>query len=197
MRPFTVVTGLAVGLERANIDTDQILPARFLRKPRSAGYENFLFHDVRRADPDFVLNHARPVVLVAAENFGCGSSREGAVYALVDSGIRCVIAPSFGDIFAGNASKNGLLTIMLPAEQVSALRAALPAQITVDLPGQTLRLPGAGVQRFDVEPFRKRCLVEGLDDIGLTLQHQGEILAFQQRDSARRPWMVPDRAAAP
>ena len=107
------------------------------------------------------------------------------------------VAPSFGDIFAGNASKNGLLTIVLPAAEVAALRATLPGELIVDLPGQTLLPQGATVQRFDVEPFRKRCLVEGLDDIGLTLQHQAEITAFQQADGARRPWMTPDVVAGP
>jgi 3-isopropylmalate/(R)-2-methylmalate dehydratase small subunit len=164
---------------------------------RSAGCKNIPFHDPCRADQAFVLDHAHPVVLVAGENFGCGSSREGAVYALVDSGVRCVIAPSFGDIFAGNASKNGLLTIVLPAEQVSALRAALPAELSVDLPGQTLRLPDGSARRFEVEPFRKRRLLEGLDDFGPTLQHRAAIMAFQQTDSARQPWMAPDRVAAP
>lgn len=197
MTPFTTVSGLAAALDQANIDTDQILPARFLRKPRSAGYQNFLFHDVRRTDAAFPLNHARPLILVTGANFGCGSSREGAVYALVDFGIRCVIAPSFGDIFAGNASKNGLLTVVLTAERATAIRAALPGGITVDLPAQTLTLPGGAVERFDIEPFRKHCLVEGLDDISLTLQHNAEIASFEQADSARRPWMTPEAAVGP
>ncbi|MDE2334295.1 MAG: 3-isopropylmalate dehydratase small subunit [Rhodospirillales bacterium] len=196
MTPFTVVAGLAIALDAANIDTDQILPARFLRKPRSAGYQNFLFHDLRRHDPGFPLNRTQPAILVAAENFGCGSSREGAVYALVDAGIRCVIAPSFGDIFASNASKNGLLTIVLPAAQTAALRAMLPAELRVDLPNQTLRLPDGRDIGFAIEPFRKHCLVEGLDDIGITLQHQADIAAFQAEDGRRRPWMVPARGNA-
>ncbi|MDE2007969.1 MAG: 3-isopropylmalate dehydratase small subunit, partial [Rhodospirillales bacterium] len=136
MTPVTQVSGAAAVLARANIDTDQIIPARFLRKPREAGYNNFLFHDLRAADPDFPLGPAdNPPILLAGANFGCGSSREGAVYALADAGVRCVIAPAFGDIFAGNASKNGLLTVVLPEAEVAALMAAarqgLP--MTVDL----------------------------------------------------------------
>jgi 3-isopropylmalate/(R)-2-methylmalate dehydratase small subunit len=191
MTPFTVLSGQAVALERANIDTDQIIPARFLRKPRSAGYQNFLFHDVRRQEAGFPLNGAAPAILAAAENFGCGSSREGAVYALVDAGIRCVIAPSFGDIFAGNAGKNGLLTIVLPAPAAASLRAQLPGPMTVDLPAQRLTLPDGSTHGFEIDPFRKRCLLEGLDDIGLTLQHAADIAAFQAADRTARPWAIP------
>jgi 3-isopropylmalate/(R)-2-methylmalate dehydratase small subunit len=197
MTPFTTVSGLAVALDRTNVDTDQIIPARFLRKPRSAGYQNFLFHDLRQEDPAFPLNGAHPLVLVGAENFGCGSSREGAVYALVDAGIRCVIAPSFGDIFAGNAGKNGLLTITLSAALASTLRAQLPAEVAVDLPGQSLRFPDGSEHSFAMDPFRKRCLVEGLDDIGLTLEHSERIAAFQAHDRAARPWAIPAPIVAP
>jgi len=188
--PFITVEGEAVALDAANIDTDQIIPARFLRKDRSAGYQNFLFHDVR-AEPGFPLNGRQPVILAAGPNFGCGSSREGAVYALVDAGIRCVIAASFGDIFAGNAAKNGLLTIVLPEPDVAALRRMLPATMRVDLPSQRLLLPDGSERRFEIEPFRKRCLLEGLDDIGLTLEHQARIASFQERDRAARPWATP------
>ncbi len=191
MTPFKLLHGPAVAIDRANIDTDQIIPSRFLRKPRSAGYQNFLFHDLRREEPDFPLNGMSPVILAAGENFGCGSSREGAVYALVDSGIRCVIAPSFGDIFAGNAAKNGLLTIVLPAPLVARLRAQLPGAIAVDLPAQRIDFPDGSGHGFAVEPFRKRCLVEGLDDIGLTLEHAQQIAEFQLRDRDIRPWAIP------
>jgi len=191
MIKFTIVSGAAIALNRTNVDTDQIIPSRFLRKPRSAGYQNFLFHDLRREDATFPLNGAQPVILVGTANFGCGSSREGAVYALVDAGIRCVIAPSFGDIFAGNAAKNGLLTIVLPEVLAASLRAQLPADLTVDLPAQRLRFPDGSEHSFDVDPFRKRCLIEGLDDIGLTLEHADRIVAFQAEDRARRPWAVP------
>jgi 3-isopropylmalate/(R)-2-methylmalate dehydratase small subunit len=184
MTPFTVLTGPVSILDRRNVDTDQILPARFLRKPRSAGYQNFLFHDLRATDPAFPVREGT-AILIAGENFGCGSSREGAVYALVDAGIRCVIAPSFGDIFAGNASKNGLLTLALDGV------AADGGTMTVDLPAQILHLPNGTEIRFEIEAFRKRCLVEGLDDIGLTLQHAAALATFEQNDRNARPWAAP------
>jgi 3-isopropylmalate/(R)-2-methylmalate dehydratase small subunit len=192
MTPFTTLEGPAAVLDRANVDTDQIIPARFLRKPRSAGYQNFLFVDVRRAEPGFPVRDGCAVI-VAGDNFGCGSSREGAVYALVDAGIRCVIAPSFGDIFAGNSAQNGLLTVRLPAERVAALCARLrPGDaIRVDLPAQTLRFPDGTVETFEIDAFRKRCLVEGLDDIGLTLRHDAALAAFETADRAARPWSQP------
>jgi 3-isopropylmalate/(R)-2-methylmalate dehydratase small subunit len=189
MTPFTVLRGPVSVLERKNVDTDQILPARFLRKPRSAGYRHFLFRDLRDADPDFPV-HEGTAVLVAGENFGCGSSREGAVYALVDAGIRCVIAPSFGDIFAGNAGKNGLLTLAMD------LRIATVGAMTVDLPAQMLTLPDGTARRFEIDAFRKRCLVEGLDDIGLTLQHGAALAECETADRAARPWATPGAAAA-
>ncbi len=195
MTPFTTETGAVLRIDRANVDTDQIIPARFLRKPRSAGYQNFLFHDLRADEPDFPMNapDARHrTVLLAGENFGCGSSREGAVYALVDAGFRCIIAPSFGDIFASNAGKNGLLTIALPEADMEKLR-HLPQDptITVDLPGQTLALADGTTIPFDIDPFRKRCLMEGLDDIGLTLEYKTEITTWQNQDRLNRPWAVP------
>jgi 3-isopropylmalate/(R)-2-methylmalate dehydratase small subunit len=190
MTPFTTLAGEAVALPAANIDTDQIIPARFLRKERSAGYQNFLFHDLRE-DGGFPLNGHAPCILVAGPNFGCGSSREGAVYALVDAGIRCVIAPSFGDIFAGNAAKNGLLTIVLPTEQVETLIASLPGRMQVDLPAQRLTFPDGAEHGFEIDAFRKRCLVQGLDDIGLTLEHAEHIAAFQHEDCAARAWAIP------
>jgi 3-isopropylmalate/(R)-2-methylmalate dehydratase small subunit len=181
MTPFTTLAGAAVLLGRANVDTDQILPARFLRKPRSAGYGNFLFHDLRTRENAFpVRPHAAPI-LVAGENFGCGSSREGAVYALVDAGIRCIIAPSFGDIFASNAAKNGLLAIALP-DAPARLAAAIGATATlaIDLPAQTITLPDGTALRFDIDPFRKHFLVEGLDDVGLTLLHEAALAAHER-----------------
>lgn len=191
MTPFTEVSAAAVSLDRANVDTDQIIPARFLRKPRSDGYDNFLFHDLRREEPDFPLNGVKAGVLVAGPNFGCGSSREGAVYALVDAGISCVIAPSFGDIFAGNARKNGLLALVLPQADIARLRCVLPGEIRIDLPAQRLHLPDQSIIAFGIDPFQKRCLVEGLDDIGITLTHADAIAAFQRQDVAARPWAVP------
>ncbi|MCW3476228.1 3-isopropylmalate dehydratase small subunit [Limobrevibacterium gyesilva] len=177
MTPFTVLAGRATVLDRANVDTDQIIPARFLRKPRSAGYQNFLFHDVLLQEPDFPVRAGTAAVLVAGANFGCGSSREGAVYALVDGGIRCVIAPSFGDIFAGNAAKNGLLTVVL-ADAAALLGGA--DRLTVDLPAQAIICPDGRRFAFDIDAFRKRCLIEGLDDIGLTLQHEAALAAFER-----------------
>jgi 3-isopropylmalate/(R)-2-methylmalate dehydratase small subunit len=188
MQPFTILRAKAVPLDLTNVDTDRIVPARFLRQPRSAGYENFLFHDLREADPDFILD--RPAyrgaqILVAAENFGCGSSREGAVWAIAGAGFRAWIAPSFGDIFFENSFKNGALAIVLPAPKVAALRAQLHAapgaELTIDLANQTLELPDGGIERFDVDPFRKECLLAGIDEIELTLRHEKEIAAYEER----------------
>lgn len=193
MTPFGVLTAPAAVLMAANVDTDQIIPARFLRKPRGAGYQQFLFHDVRRAQPDFPLGPAgNPPILLAGANFACGSSREGAVYALADAGVRCVIAPSFGDIFASNAAKNGLLSVVLAATQVTALaeRAQAGQAITVDLPAQQVRA-GNLVFAFTIDPFRKHCLLEGLDDIGLTLASADAIATFEAADRPRRPWATP------
>ena len=194
MTPFTAVTGRAAVLDRANIDTDQIIPARFLRKPRGDGYNLFLFHDARAADPEFPLRPSdNPPILIAGANFGCGSSREGAVYALVDAGVRCVIATGFGDIFAGNAGKNGLLTIVLPPEQHATLVQAArnQAEFTVDLAEQRIRFDNHAFS-FLVDGFLKRCLSDGLDDIALTLDETARITAFETTDAKRRPWSIPD-----
>lgn len=191
MTPLTECTGRAVSLPRANIDTDQIIPARFLRRPRSDGYDNFLFADLRQEAADFALNRTTARILVTGPNFGCGSSREGAVYALVDAGITCVIAESFGDIFAGNARKNGLLALVLPADQIARIQAMLPGEIHLDLPAQRLHLPDQSVIAFDIHPHHKRCLVEGLDEIGITLTHADRITAFQTEDAQTRPWATP------
>lgn len=193
MTPFTVLQASAAVLDRANVDTDQIIPARFLRKPRAPGYNGFLFHDLRQTEPDFPLAPTgNPPILITGANFGCGSSREGAVYALADAGVRCVIAPSFGDIFAGNAAKNGLLTIALPAADVATLIAAARegAELTVDLPEQLVRIGNRSVA-FAIDEFRKMCLIGGLDDIGLTLVHAAEIAAFEAADRAPRPYPAP------
>ena len=188
MKPFTHLRSKAVPLDIANVDTDQIVPARFLRNPRSAGYENYLFHDLREKDPEFPLD--RPAcrgaaILVAGENFGCGSSREGAVWALTGAGLRAWIAPSFGDIFFENSFKNGGLPIVLAAEKVASLRQQLKAspeaELEIDLAGQTLHLPDGSVERFDVDPFRKECLLAGIDEIELTLRYEKEIAAYEAR----------------
>ena len=188
MQPFTTLTAVAVPLDLVNVDTDRIVPARFLRKPRAAGYQNFLFHDLREGDPDFVLD--RPAyrgaqILVAAENFGCGSSREGAVWALAGAGLRAWIAPSFGDIFFENSFKNGVLAIVLPPGLVANIRLQLRArpgsELTIDLPAQTVHLPDGSSERFDIDPFRKECLLAGIDEIELTLRYGSEIAAFEAR----------------
>ncbi|MCW5591366.1 MAG: 3-isopropylmalate dehydratase small subunit [Burkholderiales bacterium] len=197
MTPFTTLTAVAVPLDLVNVDTDRILPARFLRMPRSSGYENYLFRDLRESDPDFPID--RPAykgakILVAAENFGCGSSREGAVWALAGSGLRAWIAPSFGDIFFENSFKNGVLAIVLPAGRVSAIRemlAASPgAELTIDLAAQTVRLPDGSIETFEVDPFRKECLLAGIDEIDLTLRYEREIAAYEARCREETPWLA-------
>jgi 3-isopropylmalate/(R)-2-methylmalate dehydratase small subunit len=188
MTPFTTLTARAVPLDLVNVDTDRIIPARFLRQPRSAGYEKFLFHDLREADPGFVLDRAEfrgAQILVAAENFGCGSSREGAVWALAGAGFRAWIAPSFGDIFLENSFKNGVLALVLPHGRVTAIRELLHArpgtEMTIDLASQTVRLPDGAEDRFAVDPFRKECLLAGIDEIALTLRHLDAIEAYERR----------------
>jgi 3-isopropylmalate/(R)-2-methylmalate dehydratase small subunit len=197
VQPFTTLTATAVPLDLVNVDTDRIVPARFLRRPRSEGYEKFLFHDLREQDPGFILD--RPEyrgarILVAAENFGCGSSREGAVWALAGSGLRAWIAPSFGDIFLENSFKNGALAIVLPAARVVELRAQLArtpgAQVTIDLPVQEVRFPDGSVERFEIDPFRKECLLAGLDEIDLTLRHEDAISAHERRQRDETPWLA-------
>lgn len=201
MKPFKTVEGLAVPLEMANVNTDQILPARYIKKPRGPGYAPFCFHDLRFADdgtpkPGFPLNAPRyqgAEVLVADANFGCGSSREGAVYALQDYGFKVLIASSFGDIFAANCLKNGLLALRLPAETTAHLRAALAQaetpRVTVDLAAQKVTGPDGGTIDFEIDAFEKECLLEGLDEIDLSLRREAEIAAFEEAYRARRPWL--------
>ena len=202
MIPFTTLTAAAVPMDLPNIDTDRVIPARFLRKPREVGYEKFFFHDVRfNADgsenADFVLNQApyrQAKILVTAENFGCGSSREGAVWALMDHGIRCVIGPSFGDIFFENCFKNGVLALVLPPAAAAAIRRQLQerpgATISVDLEGQRLTAPDGSLHRFEVDPFRKQALLRGQDEIALTLEYEQAILAHESRRAAEMPWLT-------
>ena len=194
--PFGVLTAIAVPLDRPNVDTDQIVPARFLRQPRSAGYQNFLFRDLREADGAFPLDqlaYRDARILVAADNFGCGSSREAAVWALAGSGLRAWIAPSFGDIFFENSFKNGALALTLPRERVAALRAQLAAtpgtMLTIDLPRQTVAGPDGRIDHFDIDPFRKACLLEGVDEIALTLKHEAAIAAYEERQRSETPWL--------
>lgn len=193
MQPFTTLTAIAAPLDLDNVDTDQILPARFLRRPRDERYGTYGFADLRfTADgtkqPDFILNQApfdTAGALVAGRNFGVGSSREAAVYALLAMGIRCVVAESFGDIFFSNALKNGLLPVRLPAEVCAGLRATLLARpgasVTVDLGAQSLTGPDGTAHAFVIPPFARDCLLRGLDEIGLTLTLAEDIAAFETR----------------
>jgi 3-isopropylmalate/(R)-2-methylmalate dehydratase small subunit len=212
MDAFTALSAVAAPLDLPNVDTDRIIPARFLRKPRGApGYATFLFHDVRfDADgaerPDFVLNRApyrQARILVTAENFGCGSSREMAVWALDAYGIRSVIAPSLGDIFHENCFKNGLLPVILPGPVVASLRAHLHerpgALLAVDLEAQTVTSPDGAVHHFEIDPFRKRMLLTGQDEIALTLGYEGAIAAFEARHALDAPWLIaqPRRGGTP
>ena len=203
MTPFTTLTAPAIPLRLANVDTDQLLPGRFLRKPRSDGYDRYLFHDIRRgADgqprPDFPLNDRRwagASILVADRNFGGGSSREGAVYALVDAGIRAVIAPSFGDIFHSNAVKNGLLPVRLPIEAIERIwgiaEADPSAPLSIDLAAQRVRPANGEAVGFEIDAFLKSCLLDGTDDIDLTLAHADSLDAHERADRAARPWRSP------
>ena len=202
MPAVTQIRSRTVALPATNIDTDQIIPARFLKRPRSAGFGGALLHDLRfdaagRERPDFPLN--RPAwrgarIMVGGRNFGCGSSREGAVYALYDYGIRCVIAPSFGDIFAGNSVQNGLLAAVVPDEHAAELMATLvhtpELAVTVDLEQQTI-LCGNSSYRFAIDPVSRTRLLEGLDDIALTASYRDRIAAFKASDQGRRPWAAP------
>ncbi|MGC8476133.1 MAG: 3-isopropylmalate dehydratase small subunit [Acetobacteraceae bacterium] len=201
MDPFTTMDAKAVGLDMTNVDTDQIIPARFLWRPRRDGYGELLFHDLRRQQPGFPLDQAAArgaQVLVADRNFGCGSSREHAAWALVDAGFRVVIAPSFGDIFYSNSFKNGLLPIVLPEARCAALRAALArnpgARLVVDLEAQTVTGPvgvndGFATDSFAVDPLRKELLLAGQDEVGLTLGHMETIRSFETAYAQAMPWV--------
>lgn len=193
--PFAKVTGKAVPLALANVDTDQIIPARFLKRPRDERYAKYAFHDLRFDEagaprPDFVLNDPRfagAPILVADRNFGVGSSREAAVYALAALGVRCVIADSFGDIFYSNALKNFLLPVALPADVVATLRRLAEAGVpfTVDLERQVVQA-GNQAHGFTIPAFARTCLLEGLDEIGVTLKLLPEITAFEARTGRER-----------
>ncbi len=193
MQPFRTHTGLVAPLDRANVDTDQIIPKQFLKRIERTGFGQFLFYDWRRTpsgqeNPNFVLNQRRyrgTSILVADKNFGCGSSREHAVWALADFGFRAVIAPSFADIFANNSAKNGLLTVVLTEQQVAELlrRASQITSylLTIDLERQTVTDAQGLCANFQVDEFVRNCLLKGLDEIGLTLEHESEITAFEAR----------------
>ena len=186
MKAFRRTTGRVAVLDRADVDTDQIIPKQFLKRIERSGFGEFLFFDWRNSDPDFVL--ARPEfegarILVAGRNFACGSSREHAAWALQEAGFDVVIAPSFGDIFFSNAVQVGLVPVTLPVNEVKALMAAVGdgADLTVDLGARTIVDPAGRSFRFEIDPFVRTCLLEGLDAIGRTLQHEREIAAYEER----------------
>ena len=199
MLPFRTHTGVVAPLLRANVDTDQIIPKQFLKRVERTGFGQFLFYDWRfraggEADAGFVLNEPRyhgASVLVAGRNFGCGSSREHAPWALLDYGFRAIIAPSFADIFANNCLKNGLLPVVLPDAEITEIAARASASegyaLTVDLERREVRDDAGFVARFKIDEFRRNCLLEGLDDIGLTLRHEARIKAYEER---RPRWRV-------
>ena len=210
MQAFTQLNGLVVPLDRANVDTDAIIPKQFLKSIKRAGFGPNAFDEWRYLDhgepgmdnstrplnPDFALNQPRyqgASVLLARENFGCGSSREHAPWALLDYGFRAIIAPSFADIFFNNCFKNGILPIILPAEQVDALFQKVEVtegyRLVIDLESQTITTPQGQQYSFDVDAFRKHCLLNGLDDIGLTLQHVDDIKTFEGKHKAAQPWL--------
>ena len=212
MHPFRIHTGIVAPLDRANVDTDAIIPKQFLKSIKRSGFGPNLFDAWRYLDrgepgmeaarrprnPDFVLNeprYAAASILLARHNFGCGSSREHAPWALYDYGFRAMIAPSFADIFRINCLKNGLLPIVLPASAVDRLFEDVKVfpgfMLTIDLESQTVATTDGGTTfAFDVDPFAKHCLLNGLDELGLTLQHADEIRAFEARHLASRPWLV-------
>ena len=200
MEKFTVLTGVAAPLPIVNLDTDKIFPAIYLKTIERTGLSKWLFDEIRflpdrSENPDFVLNQAayrNTKILIGAENFGCGSSREHAPWALLDFGIRCIVAPSFADIFYNNCFKNGVLPIALPKEVVDELmkdaEKGANAVMTVDLESQTITRPDGEQVHFELAPFRKHCLINGLDDIGLTEQKDKEIAAYEEKARLGRPW---------
>jgi 3-isopropylmalate/(R)-2-methylmalate dehydratase small subunit len=210
MDKFIKREGLVAPMDRANVDTDAVIPKQYLKSIRRTGYGPNLFdewryldhgepgmdHSKRPLNPDFVLNQARyrgATVLLARENFGCGSSREHAPWALLQYGFQAVIAPSFADIFYNNSLKNGLLLIKLDAKTVDRLFKEAQGKegyrLAVDLEAQTVTTPGGETLKFDIDPFTKHCLLNGLDEIGLSLEHAGEIKAFEQEHRERQPWL--------
>src|SRR4051812_24891902 len=201
MEKFTSLTGVAAPLPMINVDTDMIIPKQFLKTIKRTGLGKHLFEEMRYTPegeerPEFVLNkpaYREAKILVSGDNFGCGSSREHAPWALLDFGIRCVIAPSFADIIYNNCFKNGILPIVLPQEQVDLLlddagRGA-NAVVSIDLEKQEIKGPDGGTLTFEIEPFRKHCLINGLDDIGQTLQQAAAIDGYEGRQRATQPWL--------
>lgn len=201
MEKFTVLEGVAAPLKLVNVDTDMIIPKQYLKTIKRTGLGTGLFSEMRYKDdgsenPDFVLNQSayrNAKVLVAGDNFGCGSSREHAPWALLDFGIRCVISTSFADIFYNNCFKNGILPVVVSQEDLDKLfddaERGANATLTVDLAAQEIRGPDGGAVRFEIDPFRKRCLLEGLDDIGLTLVKAPSIDAYEVAKGVEHPWL--------
>ncbi len=201
MEKFTRLTGVAAPLPITNIDTDMIIPKQFLKTIKRSGLGKALFHEMRynedgSENPDFVLNkpqYRNASIIVAGDNFGCGSSREHAPWALLDFGIRAIISTSFADIFYSNCFKNGILPIVLPKEDVDKLMEdaarGANATVTIDLERQEITGPDGGTIHFDIDPFRKHCLLEGLDDIGLTLQKRDRIAAYEKKQAETMPWL--------
>ncbi len=201
MEKFDKLTGVAAPLPMINVDTDMIIPKQFLKTTQRTGLGTALFHEMRtdeagNENPAFVLNkpaYRKAQILVSGANFGCGSSREHAPWALLDFGIRCVVAPSFADIFYNNCFKNGILPLALPQEDVDklmddAMRGA-NAIVTIDLEKQEITGPDGGMVKFDIDPFRKQCLINGWDDIGLTLRNENKITDFEAERAQSMPWL--------
>ena len=210
MQAFTQLNGIVVPLDRANVDTDAVIPKQYLKSVKRSGFGPNLFddwryldagepdmdHSQRRLNPEFILNqprYAKSEIMLTRENFGCGSSREHAVWALTDYGIRAIIAPSFADIFFNNSYKNGLLPIVLSAAQVDSLFAEVSANegycLQINLHEQKVTTPSGAVFAFEIDNFRKHCLLNGLDDIGLTLQHADEIRDYEKGRRQAAPWL--------
>ena len=201
MQKFETLTGVAAPLNIVNIDTDMIIPKQFLKTIKRTGLGKSLFFEMRFTQdgvevPDFVLNkpaYRKAEILVAGDNFGCGSSREHAPWALLDFGIRCVISTSFADIFYNNSFKNGILPIKVSPEDLKKLmddaERGANATMTIDLPNQEIRGPDGGTIKFDLDPFRKHCLLNGLDDIGLSLEKASSIDSFEKSQAASQPWL--------
>jgi len=200
MEKFTILTGVAAPLKQINVDTDKIIPKQYLKTIKRTGLGKGLFAEMRYKDdgsenPDFVLNkpaYRQTKVLVAGDNFGCGSSREHAPWALLDFGIRCVISTSFADIFFNNCFQNGILPIKVSPEDLEKLfddaDRGSNATLTIDLAKQEIRGPDGGTIKFDIDPFRKHCLLNGIDDIGLTMEKKSKIESYEKKAAEKRPW---------
>jgi 3-isopropylmalate/(R)-2-methylmalate dehydratase small subunit len=193
MDPVREVEGRAVPFGRKNVDTDLIIPARWLKTVTRLGLGRGAF-EALRADPDNLFDKAefkRAPIVIAGDNFGCGSSREHAAWALLDMGVKAVIAPSFSDIFAGNAFKNGILTVVLPQEQVDRLmEVAETDPVSIDLESQTVTTPFQDRFHFEIDPFRKECLLKGLDEVGITLTHEDALVGYEARMKESKPWLA-------